>query len=62
MLALSNYSYSGNSCKRNGSLTESQVKINDRNIVQLCLKLPNSSVPLNDGTNACVFLNHWSNR
>ena len=32
------------------------MKINDRNIVQRCLKLPNSSVPLNDGTDACVFL------
>ena len=29
---------------------------NDRNIVQGCLKLPNSSVPLNDGTNTCAFL------
>ena len=28
------------------------MEINDRNIVQGCLKLPNSSVPLNDGTNA----------
>ena len=28
---------------------------NDRNIVQRCLKLPNSSVPLNDGSNACAF-------
>ena len=32
------------------------MEINDRNIVQGCLKLPNSSVPLNDGTNACAFL------
>ena len=32
------------------------MEINDRNIVQECLKLPNSSVPLNDGTNACMFL------
>ena len=40
-------------------LTVSQataMEINDRNIVQGCLKLPNSSVPLNDGTNACAFL------
>ena len=40
-------------------LTVSQARtmeINDRNIVQGCLKLPNSSVPLNDGTNACAFL------
>ena len=40
-------------------LKESQakaMKINDRNIVQRCLKLPNSSFPLNDGTNAGVFL------
>ena len=40
-------------------LTVSQataMEINDRNIVQGCLKLPNSNVPLNDGTNGCVFL------
>ena len=32
------------------------MKINDRNIVRGCLMLPHSSVPLNDGTNACMFL------
>ena len=32
------------------------MKINDRNIVQGCFKSPNSSILLNDGTNACVFL------
>ena len=32
------------------------MEINDRNIVQGCMKLPNSNIPLNDGTNACVFL------
>ena len=40
-------------------LTESQaktMKINDRDIVQVCFKSPNSSILLNDGTNACVFL------
>ena len=40
-------------------LTQSQttaMKINDRNIVRGCFKSPNSSVPLNDGTNDCVFL------
>ena len=40
-------------------LTVSQataMEINDRNIVQGCLKLPNSNVPLNDGTNGCAFL------
>ena len=40
-------------------LTVSQataMEINDRNIVQGCLKLPNSNVQLNDGTNSCVFL------
>ena len=30
-------------------------EINDRNVVQGCLKLPNSSVTLNDGNNACAF-------
>ena len=40
-------------------LTVSQataMEINDRNTVQGCLKLPNSNVPLNDGTNGCAFL------
>ena len=40
-------------------LTVSQstaMEINNRNIVQGCLKLPNSNVPLNDGTDACTFL------
>ena len=40
-------------------LTVSQataMEINNRNIVHECLKLPNSVVPLNDGTNACAFL------
>ena len=40
-------------------LTVSQataMEINDRNIVQGCLKLPNSNVPLNDSTNGCAFL------
>ena len=40
-------------------LTVSQataIEINDRNIVQGCLKLSNSNVPLNDGTNGCAFL------
>ena len=32
------------------------LEINDRNIVRGCLKLPNSSVPFNDGTNACMVL------
>ena len=32
------------------------MEITDRNIVQGCFKLPNSNVPLNDGTNGCVFL------
>ena len=31
------------------------MKINDRNVWE-CLKSSNSSVPLNDGSNACVFL------
>ena len=40
-------------------LTVSQataMESNDRNIVQGCLKLQNSRVPLNDDTNACTFL------
>ena len=40
-------------------LTVSQataMEITDRNIVQGCLKLPNSDVPLHDGTNGCAFL------
>ena len=40
-------------------LTVSEAKameITDRNIVQGCLKLANSNVPLNDGTNGCAFL------
>ena len=40
-------------------LTVSQsiaMEVNDRNIVQGCMKLPKSNAPLNDGTNACVFL------
>ena len=32
------------------------MDITDRDIVQGCLKLPNSNVPLNDGTNGCAFL------
>ena len=32
------------------------MKINDRDIVQVCFKSPNSCILLNDGTNACVFL------
>ena len=32
------------------------MEITDRNIVQRCLKLPNSNVSLNDGTNGCAFL------
>ena len=32
------------------------MEINGRNIVRGCLKLPNSSVPFNDGTNACMVL------
>ena len=32
------------------------MEINDRNIVRGCLKLPNSSVPFNHGTNACMVL------
>ena len=32
------------------------MEINDRSIVQGCLKLPNSSVRFNDSTNACTFL------
>ena len=31
-------------------------EINDRNIVWGCLKLPNPSVPINDGTNAYMVL------
>ena len=40
-------------------LTVSQataMEINDINIVQGCLKLPNSNVSLNDGTNGCALL------
>ena len=32
------------------------MEINNRNIVPGCLKLPNSNVPLNDGTNGWAFL------
>ena len=40
-------------------LTVSQataMEINDINMAQGCLKLTNSNVPLNDGTNARTFL------